>query len=137
MKIRATLLICGLVALAGCDSDVDMRVRVLVPADVASIPSGVIRLSLWVYDPMLADAPASLADVESVRFNHVNGRVETFHLHLEADVPGRQKHYITAQGFELTPECERYVLYGPEEFGAPSVIVMQTVPQPGCFDRLD
>ncbi len=131
------MLICGLGILSACDSDVDQQVRVILPADLPSIPSGVIRMSLWVYDPLLADAPATLADMDSVRFSHVNGQAQTFHLFVEADVPGRQKHYITAQGFELTPECERYVLYGPEEFGAPSVIVMQSVPQPGCFDRLD
>ena len=84
MKIRAAVLICGLVLVTGCDSDVDQRVRVIVPADVPGIASGVIRLSLWVYDPLLADAPATLADLDSVRFSHVQGRAQTFHLFVEA-----------------------------------------------------
>lgn len=138
MKIRKTFFIGALAAFAGCDSDVDMRVQVIVPAEVANIPSGVIRVQLFVYDPMLADAPAMLADMDSVRFSHVNGRTQTFQLLLEADVPGGQRHYISAEGFELTAQCERYVLWdGLTETAAPQVIVMQPVPQPGCFGRAD
>lgn len=130
------MLICGLGLLAGCDSDVDQQVRVIVPADVPSITSGVIRVYLWVYDPLLADAPATLADMDTVRFSHVQGRAQTFHLFVEADVPGRQKHYIGAEGFELTPECESRVLWdGLSETSAPRVIVMQPLPQPGCIEQ--
>lgn len=132
MKIREAFLAIGLVALAGCDSDVDMLVRVVVPAEIPSIPAGVIRVSLWVYDPMLADAPAGLADMDTVRFRHQTGRTDTFHLLLEADVPGSQRYYITARGFELTPSCEVYVLYGPSEFGAPSTIVLQPLALRTC-----
>jgi hypothetical protein len=91
---------------------------------------------LWVYDPLLADAPATLADMDTVRFSHVQGRAQTFHLFVEADVPGRQKHYITADGFDLTAQCELRVLWdGLTETASPSVIVMQPVPNPGCIER--
>ena len=90
-------------------------------------------MSLWVYDPLLADAPATLADMDSARFSHVQGRAQTFHLFVEAHVPGRQKHYITAEGFELTTHCESRILWdGLGETASPSVIVMEAVPHAGC-----
>lgn len=136
MMFRAALVICGLGLLTACDSDVDQQVRVIVPADVPSIPAGVIRMYLWVYDPLLADAPATLADMDTVHFSHVQGRTESFQLFVEADVPGRQKHYISAEGFELTNECELRVLWdGLGETASPSVIVMEPVPDAGCVER--
>lgn len=136
MNIRAALLLCSFGLVAGCDSDVDQQVRVIVPADIADIPTGVIRMSLWVYDPLLADAPATLADVDSVRFSHAQGRTQTFHLFVEADVPGHQKHYLSAEGFDLSAQCELRVLWdGLRETASPSVIIMEPVPNAGCVEQ--
>jgi hypothetical protein len=98
--------------IAGCDSGtLDLQITATIPSEIASIPSGVLRLSLWVYDPMLADAPAALADEDSVRFSHTTGRASEFRFHVGTDVPTGQKYYVTLRGFELTATCERYVLW--------------------------
>lgn len=134
-KVHALLaaLACGWL-LAACDTgDVDLRVTVTVPSEIATVSSGVLRLSLWVYDPMLADAPASLADADSIRFSHQSGTPNEFRLRVKAHVPGRQQHYITIRGFEFAPECERYILWdGIEGTKAPARVVMRAVPTPSC-----
>ena len=120
--------------LASCrDDDVVLPVTVIVPPEIAAIPSGVLRLSLWTYDPLLADAPATLADADSVRFAHTAGTQDSFRMHVEGRVPGGMRHYITIRGFELTAECEKYILWdGIEGTGAPRTVVMRAVPAPGC-----
>jgi hypothetical protein len=126
--------ILGAWLLIACDTgDVDFQVTATVPSEIATVSSGVLRASLWVHDPMLADAPASLADADSVMFSHVAGTPSDFRFRLTADVPGRQQYYITIRGFELTPECEKYILWdGLEATAAPSRVVMRAVPAHSC-----
>ena len=124
---------CGWLVMACDTGDVDLGVTVVVPAEIAAIPSGVIRLSLWVYDSMLADAPATLADADSVRFSHQTGTPNLWRLRVKAHVTGRQRYYITVRGYELTPECERYILWdGLGETHAASHVVMRAVPTLSC-----
>ena len=121
--------------LAGCETgSVVLPVSVVVPAAVPTVASGVLRLSLWVYDPMLADAPATLADADSVRFTHRVGTTTQFRLKVSADVPGGQKYYITVRGYELSEGCEKYILWdGQEGTGAPRDVVMRSVTTPICM----
>jgi hypothetical protein len=120
--------------LAACDSGtIDLDITTTVPSEIAPVSSGVLRLSLWVYDPMLADAPAALADEDSARFSHAQGRANEFRFHVSTDVPTGQQYYVTVRGFELTAECERYILWdGIEGTEAPRKIVMRAVPTPSC-----
>ncbi|HEU4996895.1 MAG TPA: hypothetical protein VFT29_18890 [Gemmatimonadaceae bacterium] len=120
--------------LMGCDTgDVDLRVKVLVPPDIPPVSSGVLRLSLWVYDPLLADASATLADADSARFSHQSGVANTFSMHVNTHVAGRQKFYITVRGFELSPACEKYILWdGHQETQAPPIVVMRPIPAAAC-----
>jgi hypothetical protein len=128
------LVVLGFVTLAACDTGVvTLPVTVEVPAVVPTVSSGVLRLSLLVYDPMLADAPATLADVDSVRFTHQAGTTRQYRLRVSADVPGRQKYYIKVLGFELSGECERYILWdGQQGLGTPRGVVMRSVTTPTC-----
>lgn len=132
-RTRLVALLCGWLVMACDTGNVDLGVTVVVPAEIPTVPSGVLRLSLWVYDPLLADAPATLADADSVRFSHQAGTLNLWRLRVQADVPGRQRYYITVRGFELTPECERYILWdGLGETNAASHVVMRAVPTPSC-----
>ena len=116
------------VSLACSAEDVSLRVQVLVPADVPSITSGVLRLSLWVYDPHLADAPATLADADSALFSHRAGEPDVVSMHVRGHVSGGMRHYITVRGFELTPDGETYVLWdGIEGTAAPRNVTMQYI----------
>ena len=72
LKLMSAIVVAGL-CLACRSEDVDLRVRVIVPAEIQSVSSGVLRMSLWAYDPGLADAPASLVDAASLFFAHTKG----------------------------------------------------------------
>jgi hypothetical protein len=134
LRKQCGLVVLGFVTLAACDTGVvTLPVTVVVPPAVPTVSLGVLRLSLWVYDPMLADAPASLADVDSVRFSHQAGATSQFRLRVSADVPGRQKYYITVAGYELSAECEKFILWdGQEGTGTPREVVMRSVSTPTC-----
>lgn len=133
-SLRTVVVIAAVSAVVSCrDSDVDLVVTVTVPAEIPSISSGVLRLSLWSYDPMLADAPAMLADADSVRFSHSHGAANTFRMRVHRRVPGGLRTYITVRGFEFAAECEKYVLWdGIEGSGMPSNVVMRAVSTPTC-----
>jgi hypothetical protein len=116
------------VSFACSSEDVSLRVQVLIPADVPSITSGVLRLSLWVYDPHLADAPATLTDADAALFSHRAGEPDALWMHVRGHAGGGMRHYITVQGFEVTPEGERYVLWdGIEGTAAPRTVTMQYI----------
>lgn len=134
-RISARLATCACTCfLIACDTgDVDVRVTAIVPAEIPTVSSAVLRASLWVHDPMLADAPASLADADSLRFSHQSGTATELRLRVKGHVPGRQRYYVTIRGFELAPECERYILWdGIEGTDMPSRVVMRAVPTPSC-----
>jgi hypothetical protein len=120
--------------IAGCDSGtLDLDITATVPAEIAPVSSGILRLSLWVYDPLLADAPAALADEDSAVFSHTTGRANEFRFHVSTDVPSGQQYYVTLRGFERTAQCERYILWdGIDGTEAPRKIVMRAVPIPSC-----
>jgi len=99
------------ITVTSCREDnVYLPVTVIVPAEIASLSPAELRLSLWTYDPSLADAPATLVDADSVRFSHVPGTQDRFRMHVEGRIPEGFRHYISVRGFELTPQCENYVL---------------------------
>jgi hypothetical protein len=134
-RSRANLVVvAGLIFLAACDTGhVSLPVRVIVPTDVQTVSSGILRLSLWIYDPLLADAPATLGDADSVRFVHQTGTTTTFRMHVSADIPGGQKYYITVRGFEFSASCEKYILWDGLEGPTVSLrVVMRPVSNPTC-----
>jgi hypothetical protein len=116
----------------GCHTDdVHRRVMVIVPAEIASVPSGVLRLSLWAYDPRLADAPALAIDAQELRFTHVRGTQNAAVMTVGGTVPSGAQYYISIRGFEVLPDGERYILWdGLEETAAPTTVVMRAVPPP-------
>jgi len=134
--VRTLTTALSLVAVLSCrDDDVDRSITVIVPAEIPSIPSGVLRMSLWSYDRLLADAPATLADADSVRFSRDSGTTNQFRMRVQANIPGGLKHYVTIRGFELQSACERYILWdGIENLAVPPVVVMRAVPVPTCVD---
>jgi hypothetical protein len=121
----------------GCHSDdVHRRVMVIVPAEIASVPSGVLRLGLWAYDPRLADAPALAIDARELRFTHVQGKQNIAEMAVGGAVPAGAEYYISIRGFEVLPGGERYILWdGLEGTAAPTLVVMRAVPTPPTLDH--
>jgi hypothetical protein len=113
----------------GCRSeDVNLRVKVIVPAEIPSVSSGVLRMSLWAYDPQIADAPASLVDADSLFFAHTAGERYEGWMTVQGNVPAGTRHYITVRGFELLQNGEKYILWdGIEGTAAPTIVVMRPV----------
>ena len=127
LKLMSAIVVAGL-CLACRSEDVDLRVRVIVPAEIPSVSSGVLRMSLWAYDPHLADAPASLVDAASLFFAHRNGEQNEVWMSVHGNGPSGTRHYITVRGFEVLPSGEKYILWdGIEGTGAPTTIVMRPV----------
>lgn len=127
VKSMFAVAVTGLCLACGSE-DVSLRVLVIVPAEIPSISSGVLRMSLWAYDPHLADAPASLVDADSLFFSHRAGERDEGWMSVEGDVPSGARHYITVRGFELTPTGERYILWdGISGTATPTIVVMEPV----------
>lgn len=112
---------------------VDLRVAVTVPAEISSVGSGVLRLQLWAYDPRVADASADLIGSDSVKFVHHAGTRDAFLMRVRGRVPAGLRHYLTIRGYDLAPDCERYVLWdGARQTGLPASVTMRAVPIPTC-----
>lgn len=127
VKLMAAVVVTGL-CLACRSEDVNLRVRVTVPAEIPSVSSGVLRMSLWAYDPHLVDAPASLVDADSVLFSRSAGEQDEAWMSVQGHVPSGTRHYITVRGFELLPNGEKYILWdGIEGTGTPTTVVMRPV----------
>jgi hypothetical protein len=127
LKLMSAIVVAGL-CLACRSEDVDLRVRVIVPAEIPSVSSGVLRMSLWAYDPQLADAPASLVDAASLSFAHRNGEQNEVWMSVQGSVPSGARRYLTVRGFEVLPSGEKYILWdGIEGKGAPTTVVMRPV----------
>jgi hypothetical protein len=125
LKLMSAIVVAGL-CLACRSEDVNLRVRVIVPAAIPSVSSGVLRLSLWAYDPQLADAPASLVDAASHSFAHTQGKQNEVWMIVQGNVPSGARHYITVRGFEVGPSGENYILWdGIEGTAAPTTVVMK------------
>lgn len=106
------------------------HVRVVIPAEIQSIDQGVLRLSLWSYDPLLADAPADLVDEHEVSFSHAGGASQSLTMLVRGDIGDGRRPYITVRGYELTSSGEAYVLWdGIEGVGMPREVVMRSVGQ--------
>ena len=131
--MRRVMTVLAVVGMAiGCQSDdVHRRVMVIVPAEIATVPSGVLRLGLWAYDPRLADGPALSVDAQELRFTHVQGTQTAVMMAVGGTVPAGAQIYISVRGFEIRPDGERYILWdGLEGTAAPTTIVMRAVPTP-------
>jgi hypothetical protein len=127
VKLMFAVAVTGL-CLACRSEDVNLRVRVIVPAEIPSVSSGVLRMSLWAYDVSLADTPASLIDADSLLFSHRAGERDEAWMSVQGDVPSGSRHYITVRGFELIPNGEKYILWdGIEGTGVPTTVVMRPV----------
>jgi hypothetical protein len=127
LKLMSAIVVAGL-CLACRSEDVDLRVRVIVPAEVPSVSSGALRLSLWAYDPHLADAPASLVDAASLSFAHTKGEQNEVWMTVQGNVPSGTRHYITVRGFEVLPTGEKYILWdGIEGTATPTTVMMRPV----------
>lgn len=115
-----------------CRSDsVDLGVAVIVPAEIPSVSSGVLRMSLWAYDPRLADAPAMLIDAEERHFDHAQGVQDLLRMSVGGTVPSGAQYFLSVRGFEVRADGERYILWdGLEGTLAPTIVVMRAVPPP-------
>ena len=112
----------------GCgDSDrVALNVYVVVPADVPTIEAGVLALSLWSYDPGIADVSATLVDENVVSFRHVTGQGSIFSIRVAGRVADPWRHYLSAVGCAEASEGWRRVLWdGIEGVAAPRVVEMR------------
>jgi hypothetical protein len=137
LKLMSAIVVAGLCVACGTE-DVDLRVRVIVPAEIPSVSSGVLRMSLWAYDPHLADAPASLVDVASLFFAHTEGEQNEVWMSVKGNVPSGTRHYITVRGFEVLPSGEKYILWdGIEGTAAPTTVVMRPVIAVGMAGSVD
>jgi hypothetical protein len=117
--------------LACRSDDVDLRVNVIVPAEIPSVSSGMLRMSLWAYDPRLADAPATLVDAEARAFEHVQGVPDLMWMTVRGTVPSGAQYFLSVRGFEVRADGERYILWdGLEGTLAPTIVVMRAVPPP-------
>jgi len=131
-----SLLGCGpgdTVALSVQGDTVALSVQVAVPATVPTIDAGELYLSLWTYDPGIADARATLADVDRAAFRHAVGERNTLVMRVAGHVPDGWRYYITVEGCRSTPQGRVAVLWdGIEGTAAPSVVEMQyrTTPTP-------
>ena len=127
LKLMSAIVVAGLCFACGSE-DVDLRVKVIVPAEIPSVFSGVLRMSLWTYDPHIADAPASLVDATSLSFAHTQGEQNEAWMSVQGKVPSGARPYITVRGFEVLPSGEKYILWdGIEGTGAPTTVVMRPV----------
>lgn len=127
LKLMSAIVVAGL-CLACRSEDVHLRVRVIVPPEVPSVSSGVLRMSLWAYEPHIADAPASLVDADSLFFAHTEGEQNEVWMTVQGNVPSGTRHYITVRGFEVLPSGEKYILWdGIEGTGAPTTVLMRPV----------
>lgn len=119
--------------MAGCsEGSVYLPVTAEIPKEIASISSGVLRLELYVYDPMVADGPAALASEDSVLFSHTIGSASTFNLRVAARIPAGHEYYMSATGYELLEGCRRYVLWDGPSNEPRRYVVMQPVSNPVC-----
>ena len=127
VKLMFAVAVTGL-CLACRSEDVNLRVRVIVPAEIPSVSSGVLRMWLLAYDVNLADTPASLVDADSSFFSHTAGEGDEAWMSVKGDIPSGSRHYITVRGFELIPNGEKYILWdGIEGTGTPTTVVMRLV----------
>jgi hypothetical protein len=113
---------------AGCGSgdSVALDVQVIIPADVPTIDAGVLYLSLWSYDPGIADVAATLVDRDVASFSHITGQASTAPMRVAGRVADPQRHYISVEGCAGTSEDWRRVLWdGIEGVAAPRVVEMR------------
>lgn len=116
-------------AMMACRSDdFHLRVQIIVPGDVPSVESGVLRLSLYAYDQRSADGPATHLDEESATFTHKAGVEQRFWMTVAGTVPAGMTAYISVRGFESTDHGEAMILWdGITDSGTPMLVVMQPV----------
>jgi hypothetical protein len=127
LKVMIAIVVGGL-CLACRSDDVDLRVSVIVPAEIPSVSSGVLRMSLWAYDPNLMDAPASKIDATSTVFAHTKGESNQLWMSVRGKVPSGARYYIGVDGFEVLPTGEKRILWdGLECCGAPATVVMRSI----------
>lgn len=125
MPIRIAL--AALISLLfGCSaSDVDHWVLIEVPASVASIPTGTLRVSLYRYDPYLMDAPATRVDRAVVAFSHRAGQRTTARARVRGNGTGGERFYLAVNGCAVTAEGDLSVLWDGLMVEMPTYVRMQ------------
>ena len=118
------------VLLGGCSDIVNHSVSVVIPAEIPTIESGVLRLSLFSFDPNVADIAASLVDRQELAFIHACGERDEFRMDVSGAIEDDWQYYIDVRGYELTPDGEVYVLGDGVGVETPSEVVMQPITQP-------
>jgi len=125
MSARTAFAMIAALLTAGCASDPEYDVSVVIPADVPTIESGVLRLSYFSSDPRLADAAATLVDEDELMFSHVLGTADEMVMRVSGEPP-HSRVYLVVRGYGLTDAGEVYVLWdGQERIGIPDRVVMQ------------
>ena len=108
------------------DETVALRVQVVIPANVPTIGTGQLYLSLWSYDPGIADVGATLVDVGRTSFAHALGERDVLQMRVGGHITGGWRPYITVEGCQATPQGMVAVLWdGLQETGTPSSVEMQ------------
>lgn len=114
-----------LVAAFGCADGFSHSVQVTIPADIPSIPDGRLYLTLYQYDPLLADGPAQRVDQQVVMFSHDAGTRTVRLMQVSGDIERGNRHYIAVEGCMMTSEGERRVLHDGLMVDTPDEVTMR------------
>jgi hypothetical protein len=126
--MRSRLVVLALALhLAGCEvADVNQAVLIVVPATIPSIESGTLRVSLYRYDPFLADAPATRVDHSVIPFSHRTGRSTSAQVWVRGSGARGERFYLAVEGCAQTSDGEMAVLWDGLMVELPSHVVMRS-----------
>lgn len=137
MPPTVRVLLALLLVSAACSDDLVHSVEIVVPPEIPSISDGRLYVSLWSYDPRLADGPARLADWRELRFRHQGGRPTRVSVYVGAEVSARERQYLSVAGCEVTIEGSVFVLWdGQQGLGMPRRVTMERTLSPERCEQL-
>lgn len=123
MATRKLALLAALLSWGCAKHVIEIDVGVIIPAEVPTIASGELQLSLWEYNPLIADVSATLVGRQTGRFAHRQGERDEFRMQVGGSVS--ERYYITINGYETTGSGENRVLWGRiEGVGVPQIVTM-------------
>lgn len=116
-------------ACGGEDGQLVHRLDVVIGADVRTIEAGQLNVSLYAYDPGIADKLADTLDIQRVPFSHAQGTATTTAVTLTGRVPDGFETYIGVEGYEYQGDVLNRVLWdGLEGIGMPTQVQMRELP---------
>ena len=134
MSTRAAFAFVALLLLGCRDADIDHLVVVEIPASVASISAGTLYVSLFRYDPLLMDSPATRVDRAVLEFRHEAGQPTIARARLEGRGTSGERFYLAVNGCTATEDGARAVLWDGLAVEMPSYVRMRAreAPFPPC-----